>query len=67
MTTSVMSQRDVKVGLLYSCLNEFTTFFTMIIKRFDIWSLNFRCGCAMDVKLSMKIGDDDVIDDIIMS
>ena len=36
MTSSVTSQRDVNVGLPYSCLNEITTFFTMTTKRIDI-------------------------------
>ena len=51
MTSSVTSQRSVKFNLLYSCLNEITTFFTITIKRFDVWSPNCMCRCTMDVKL----------------
>ena len=36
MTSSVTSQRDVNAGLLYSCLNEITTFFTITTKPIDI-------------------------------
>ena len=49
--SAMRSQRYVKLSLLYTCLNEVTTFFTITIKRFDIWSPKFLCGCTMDVKL----------------
>ena len=47
MTTLMTSQRDVKVGLLYSCLNEIVTFSAIKVAVFDqsspnlvhIWSL----------------------------
>ena len=59
VTSSVTSQRNVKFNLLYSSLNEITTFFTITIKRFDVWSPNCMCRCT--------IGDDDVIDITIKS
>ena len=69
VTSLVTSQLDVKLSLLHSCLNEITTFFTVTIQLFDVLSLNFMCGCTMDVKprMSKEIGDGDVIDDIIKS
>ena len=47
MTSSVTSQGGLKVGPLYSLINEITTFFMIIKQRAKISSLNCMCLCIM--------------------
>ena len=47
LTPFMTSQRDDKVNLAYSCIKEISAVFTIILKRFKLWSLNFMCMCTM--------------------
>ena len=41
------SQHDDKIGILFSLLNEISTFVKKTLKRMKIWSSYFLCRCAM--------------------
>ena len=47
MTSLMTSQRDVKFGLLYSCLNEIVTFSAIQIATFRKSSLNLIHICSL--------------------
>ena len=47
MTSSMTSQGGLRVGPLYSFINEITTFFMITKQRAKISSLNFLCICIM--------------------
>ena len=47
MTSSMTSQGGLKVGPLYSFINEIITFFMITKQRAKISSLNFLCICIM--------------------
>ena len=53
MTSSMTSQGDLKVGPLYSFINEITTFFMITKQRAKISSLNFLCICIMRLWLQL--------------
>ena len=53
MTSSMTSQGGLKVGPLYSFINEITTFFMITKKRATILSLNFLCVCIMSLRLQL--------------
>ena len=47
------SQGGLKIGLLYSFINEITTFFMITKQRAKISSLNFLCICIMRLWLQL--------------
>ena len=47
MTSPITLQRDVKVGLLYSCLNENDTFSAIQAAVFNYQSLNLNHSCPV--------------------
>ena len=53
MTSSMTSQGGLKVGPLYSFINEITTFFMITKQRAKISSLNFLCICIMRLWLQL--------------
>ena len=53
MTSSMASQGGLKVGPLYSFINEITTFFMITKKLAKISSLNFLCICIMSLLLQL--------------
>ena len=53
MTSSMASQGYLKVGPLYSFINEITTFFMITYKRAKISSLNFLCIGIMSLRLQL--------------
>ena len=53
MTSSMASQGGLKVGPLYSFINEITTFFTITYERAKISSLNFPCIGIMSFRLQL--------------
>ena len=53
MTSSMASQGGLKVGPLYSFINEITTFFMITKKRAKISSLNFLCIGIMSLWLQL--------------
>ena len=53
MTSSMASQGGLKVGPLYSFINEITTFFMITKKIAKISSLNFLCICIMSLLLQL--------------
>ena len=53
MTSSMTSQGGLKVGLLYSFINEITTFFMITKQRAKISSSNFLCICIMKLWLQL--------------
>ena len=53
MTSSMASQGGLKVGPLYSIINEITTFFMITYKRAKISSLNFLCIGIMSLWLQL--------------
>ena len=55
MTSSMASQGGLKVGPLYSFINEITTFFMITYKRAKISSLNFLCMGIMSLWLQLYI------------
>ena len=65
MTSSMTSQGGLKVGPLYSFMNEITKLFMITKQRAKITSLNFLCICNMRLWLQLyKIYIHDVIDDV---
>ena len=67
MTSSMTSQGGLKVGPLYSFINEITTFFMITKKRAKISSLNFLCIGIMRLWLQLYKYIHDVIDDVTRS
>ena len=53
MTSSMTSQGDLKVGPLYSFINQITTFFMITKKWAKISSLNFLCIGIMELWLHL--------------
>ena len=53
MTSSMASQGGLKVGPLYSFINEMTTFFMITYKRAKISSLNFLCIGIISLRLQL--------------
>ena len=53
MTSSMTSQGGLKVGPLYSFINEITTFFMITKQRATISSLNFLCICIIRLWLQI--------------
>ena len=53
MTSSMTSQGGLKVGPLYSCINEIITFFMITKQRAKISSLNFLCICIIRLWLQL--------------
>ena len=53
MTSSMMSQGGLKVGPLYSFINEIITFFMITKQRAKISSLNFLCICIIRLWLQL--------------
>ena len=53
MTSFMTSQGGLKVGLLYSFINEITTFFMITKQRAKISSSNFLCICIMRLWLQL--------------
>ena len=53
MTSSMTSQGGLKVGLLYSYMNEIVTFFMITKQRAKISSLNFLCICIIRLWLQL--------------
>ena len=53
MTSSMTSQGGVKVGPLYSFMNEIMTFFMLTKQRGKISSLNFLCICIIRLWLRL--------------
>ena len=53
MTSSMTSQGGLKVGPLFSFINEITTFFMITKKRAKISSLNFLCIGIMRIWLHL--------------
>ena len=53
MTAPMMSRGGLKVGPLYSFINEITTFFMITKQRAKISSLNFLCICIMGLWLQL--------------
>ena len=53
MTSLMTSQRDVKVGLLYSCLNEIVTFSEIQVVVFSQSSLNLVHICSLAPRISL--------------
>ena len=47
MTSLMTSQRDVKIGILYSCLNEIVTFSMIQVAVFNQPSPNFAQICSL--------------------
>ena len=67
MTSSMTSQGGLKVGPLYSFINEISTFFMITKKRAMISSLNFLCIGIMRFWLQLYKDIHDVIDDVTRS
>ena len=53
MTSSMTSQGGLKVGPLYSFINEIITFFMITKQRAKISSLNFLCICIIRLWLQL--------------
>ena len=53
MTSSMTSQGVLKVGPLYSFINEIITFFMITTQRTKISSLNFLCICIIRLWLQL--------------
>ena len=53
MTSSMTSQGGLKVGPLYSFINEITTFFMITKKQAKISSQNFLCICIVRLWLHL--------------
>ena len=53
MTSSMTSQGGLKVGPLYSYMNEIVTFFMITKQRAKISSLNFLCICIIRLWLQL--------------
>ena len=53
MTSSMTSQGGLKVGPLYSFMNEIVTFFMITNQRAKISSLNFLCICIIRLWLQL--------------
>ena len=53
MTSSMTSQGGLKVGPLYSFINEIITFFMITKQRAKIASLNFLCICIIRLWLQL--------------
>ena len=53
MTSLMTSQRDVKVSLLYSCLNEIVTFSEIQVAVFSQSSLNLVHICSLGPCISL--------------
>ena len=53
MTSSLTSRGGLKVGSLYSLVNEITTFFMLTTQREKISPFNFRCLCIMRLWLQL--------------
>ena len=53
MTSSMRSQGGLKVGPLYSFINQIITFFMITKQRAKISSLNFLCICIIRVWLQL--------------
>ena len=53
MTSSMTSQGGLKIGPLYSFINEITTFFMITKQRAKISSLNFLCVCIIRLWLQL--------------
>ena len=53
MTSSMTSQGGLKVGPLYSFINEIITFFMITKQRVKISSLNFLCICIIRLWLQL--------------
>ena len=53
MTSSMTSQGGLKVGPLYSYMNEIVTFFMITKQRANISSLNFLCICIIRLWLQL--------------
>ena len=53
MTSSMTSQGSLKVGPLYSFINEIITFFMVTKQRAKISSLNFLCICIIRLWLQL--------------
>ena len=53
MTSSMTSQGCLKVGPLYSFINEIITFFMITKQRAKISSLNFLCICSIRLWLQL--------------
>ena len=53
MTSSMTSQGGLKVGPLYSFINEIITFFMITKQRAKILSLNFLCICIIRLWLQL--------------
>ena len=66
LTSSLTSQGVLKIGPLYSLINEITTFFILTKERAKILSLNFLCISVMSLWLQLYkyIYIHDVIDDV---
>ena len=55
MTSLMTLQRDVKVGLLYSCLNEIVTFSEIRFAVFSQSSLNLAHICSLAPCIGLRI------------
>ena len=55
MTSSMTSQGGLKVGPLYSFINEIITFFMITKQRAKISSLNFLCICIIRLWLQLYV------------
>ena len=53
MTSSMTSQGGLKVGPLYSFINEIITFFMITKQRAEISSLTFLCICIIRLRLQL--------------